>query len=113
MTIKIGGVIWNFYTFEKGGWERRELEEVGTLNLCNVFWNLLFKTVALIFVTWFVCAMGVLIYSDLKSFLIALGILGGSLAVVLGTLAGGTALTRSELIQTIKGNYCPQIKLRH
>lgn len=106
-----------FYLFEKGHGEQRRIFEEGRLDLCNLFWNILFKFVILTAIILGFCWLGVQVYADIglwtfTKILLSVGAAIGGLFLIFGGLAVGVeAIPKTAVWKFIKGNYCPQIRL--
>ena len=107
MELKRDGYLLRFYWWGESRWDRGD-----TVDLCSLFWMVLFKGI--------LCAIGLtalgllaaLIYTEIGRFFLVAVALAAILAVASGVAATVQAIGQSETYAFIKGNYCPQIKVK-
>lgn len=118
MQLSRNNPIVNFYLF-CGSCQAWESYYNNSLNLCNVFWNLLFKLALLTGFTVLASAIGVYWYAVPGSFIefakVFLAMGAGLLMMFAAFALGGIThevVTTSATWEFIKGNYCPRITLK-
>jgi hypothetical protein len=80
-------------------------------DLCSLFWRTVFMTLVGAVV---LSLIGILTYVSFKEPLVIpvlIGVIAGGLTLFWGFTVGANKLIRSEVIKSIKDNYCPVIEV--
>lgn len=110
MHIRKTNWIYRLYTFDKCSYQLHN-----TLNMCDVFWNCLFKLVA---VSILLAPVGMMIYAAFlhpRRALEVIAILLGVAAFVFGSIGALYTFDYSsvrDFVQMVKGKYCPTLDVK-